>query len=176
MLLSVIALVLIAGCGSGGDSSDSTSADSGSSLTKAQLIKQGDAICEEGNEEVESEADEFAEENGIDTENPSKSDQEEVVAEADYYLQAADLEYQTPTPQDRVYAGILPVSPDGAVHQVTWSIGGSGATTRASRNNEWNPAVPTYREQVAVARAGLAAQVAPRLLSRTRRDEKGQGR
>ena len=81
MLLGVVALVVIAGCGSSGDSSGSTSADSGSSLTKAELIKQGDAICEEGNENVESEANEFAKENGIDTEKPSKSDQEEVVSE-----------------------------------------------------------------------------------------------
>jgi hypothetical protein len=70
--LAALALV-VAGCGGGSDSTDS------SSLTKAQLIKQGDAICEKGEETLEAEANEFAKENGIDTSKPTKAQQEEVI-------------------------------------------------------------------------------------------------
>lgn len=79
--------VLVAGCGSsgGGSSSSGESSSAGgegsSSLTKAELIKQGDAICKQGNEDVEGEANEFAKENGIDVNKPSTSEQEEVVSE-----------------------------------------------------------------------------------------------
>jgi hypothetical protein len=65
---------LIAGCGGGG--SDSTS---GETLTKAEFIKQGDEICKKGNAALEGEANEFAEENGIDTQKPTEAQQEEVV-------------------------------------------------------------------------------------------------
>ena len=30
------------------------------------------------------------------------------------------------------YAGILPLTPDGVVHQVTWSVGPAGPTTEVS--------------------------------------------
>jgi hypothetical protein len=60
----------------------STSSDStASSLTKAEFINQGDAICKKGNEAVNSEAEEFAKENGIDTSKPTTAEQEEVVSE-----------------------------------------------------------------------------------------------
>jgi hypothetical protein len=76
--------LLVAGCGSSDDSTTG-STDGGetstASITKPELIKQGDAICTAGNEAIEEEADEFAEENGIDTENPTTEQQEEVVAE-----------------------------------------------------------------------------------------------
>jgi hypothetical protein len=70
--LAALALV-VAGCGGGGDSTE------GSSLTKAELIKQGDAICKKGEETLEEEANEFAKENGIDTSKPTKAQQEEVI-------------------------------------------------------------------------------------------------
>jgi len=66
---------LVAGCG--GDSDDETTV----TLTKAEFIAQGDAICKDGEEEVEVEADAYAEENGIDTENPGPEDLETVVVE-----------------------------------------------------------------------------------------------
>jgi hypothetical protein len=84
MLLGIAALVLVAaGCGGSDDSTDtgSTSGGEGSALTKAQFIKQSDAICEEGNEELESEAEDFATENNVDTEDPTTEQQEEVVVE-----------------------------------------------------------------------------------------------
>jgi phosphosulfolactate synthase (CoM biosynthesis protein A) len=82
-LFGVLAIALVGGCG-GGDDSGSTGgegSDSGSSLTKAEFIKQADKICEEGNESINNEAEEFAEENEIDTENPTTAEQEEVVSD-----------------------------------------------------------------------------------------------
>lgn len=71
----------------------------------------------------------------------------QVISEADYALAATDLEYQTTSPVEVEYAGLVPISPDGAIQQVTWSVGLGGAKTRAGRNNEFNPAVPPYRER-----------------------------
>ncbi|MBA3864939.1 MAG: hypothetical protein H0X42_01105 [Solirubrobacterales bacterium] len=84
MLAGVVAIAVIAaGCGSS-SSSDSTGGgeeSSSSSLTKAEFIKAGDAICLESNEALEGEANEFAEENGIDIGKPTTEQQEEVVSE-----------------------------------------------------------------------------------------------
>jgi ABC-type glycerol-3-phosphate transport system substrate-binding protein len=83
-LFAVLVVGLVAaGCGSSDDGTGSTggSETATASITKPELIKQGDAICEKGNQTIEDEADEFAEENGIDIENPSTSEQEEVVAD-----------------------------------------------------------------------------------------------
>jgi hypothetical protein len=73
--LAALAAV-VAGCGGGGDTTDSTV-----SLTKAEFIKQGDAICTEANEQNQSEAEEFAEENGFELEGAGKKQLEEAVAE-----------------------------------------------------------------------------------------------
>jgi len=74
-LFGVLLIAAIAaGCGSS-DSTDSTAA----ALTKAEFIKQGDAICEKGSKQIEEEAEEFAEENDIDTSNPTDEEQEEVI-------------------------------------------------------------------------------------------------
>lgn len=86
----------------------------------------------------------------------------EVNAEADYYLKAADLQFQTTDPQEIDYLGILPISPDGAIQQITWTVGTqTGAHTHASRNNEFSTATPPYRlrrvfEQL---RSGALAQI-----------------
>lgn len=73
LLVGLLALVLlVAGCGGGGDSSSEA-------LTKAEFIKQGDEICKKAEAQLEDEAEEFAEENEIDTENPSKVEKEEVI-------------------------------------------------------------------------------------------------
>lgn len=79
--LSAIAVLvalaaLVGGCGGGDDTTDETV-----TLTKAEFIKQGDAICKEANEENESEAEEFAEENDFTLEKASKEQLEEAVAE-----------------------------------------------------------------------------------------------
>lgn len=65
----------------------------------------------------------------------------------DYYIRGADQEYQLTAPYDYQYAALLPINPDGAIQQVTWSVGLSGATTRASRGFEYHPAIPSYRER-----------------------------
>jgi hypothetical protein len=76
MLFGAIAIAaIVAGCGSSDDSSDSTTVV----LTKAEFVKQGDAICEKGSTRLEEEADEFAEDNDIDTNDPTKEQQEEVI-------------------------------------------------------------------------------------------------
>jgi hypothetical protein len=84
-LFAVLAIGLVAaGCGSSDDSTTG-STDGGetstASITKPELIKQGDEICTTGNEAIEEEAEAFAEENEIDTEKATTEQQEEVVAE-----------------------------------------------------------------------------------------------
>jgi vacuolar-type H+-ATPase subunit I/STV1 len=75
LLLGVFALVLVAGCGSDdGEAGEET-------LTKVEFIKQGDEICEKTEEQSETEAEEFAEENGFNLENASEAELEEAVAE-----------------------------------------------------------------------------------------------
>ena len=76
LLAGVLAIAVIAGCGS---SDDSTETDESVALTKVEFIKQGDAICAKGNERLEDEADEFAEDNDVDTGNPTEDQQEEVI-------------------------------------------------------------------------------------------------
>jgi hypothetical protein len=83
LLFGVLAVALVAGCGGGGGDttagSTGESSDGGSPLSKAGFIKQGDEICTKGNQTIETEASEFAEENNVDTENPTKAQQEEVI-------------------------------------------------------------------------------------------------
>jgi hypothetical protein len=78
MLAGVMAIAIVAaGCGSSSD--DSASTDTTVVLTKTEFIKQGDAICAKGSKQIEDEADEFAKDNNVDTNNPSQKDQEEVI-------------------------------------------------------------------------------------------------
>lgn len=58
---------IAAGCGSSSD-------ESASSPTKAEFIAQADAICKQGNDEIEADFETFAKENGIkENEEPSKA-------------------------------------------------------------------------------------------------------
>ena len=91
-------------------------------------------------------------------------------AEADYYIDAALLEFQAQTPADVTYAGLLPLSPDGAITQVTWTVGPHGALTRAARNTEWNPALPTYRERQLLQALPRQGRVVQRLQDQQRRE------
>lgn len=60
LLVAVAAAALVAaGCGS----SDDSTTDSTESLTKAQFLKQGNAICAAGNEEINTGFEKFFEEN-----------------------------------------------------------------------------------------------------------------
>ncbi len=75
LLAGVMAIAIVAaGCGSSSDDSTEVVV-----LSKTEFIEQGDAICAKGSKQIEDEADEFAEENDIDIDNPSKGDQEEVI-------------------------------------------------------------------------------------------------
>lgn len=75
LLATVVAFAAIAaGCGSSSDDSTEVVV-----LTKTEFIEQGDAICTKGSKQIEKEADEFVEDNDVNTENPSKEDQEEVI-------------------------------------------------------------------------------------------------
>lgn len=72
---------------------------------------------------------------------------EDLKAAADYYLNAADRQYQTTITNEITYGGIVPISPDGAIQQVTWSVGNGPATTQASRNSEHALYVPPFAER-----------------------------
>jgi hypothetical protein len=66
LFAGVLALAaLVAGCGSSDDGTETGDATVTVSITKDQLIKQGDAICKQGNEEIEAGFERFQEENGI---------------------------------------------------------------------------------------------------------------
>lgn len=69
----------------------------------------------------------------------------DVNVEADAYLAAALAEFQTTLPQEVAYAGLVPISLDGAIQQVSWQMGPEGCTTRASRNSEFAAAVPEHK-------------------------------
>jgi len=79
LLVALVALAAVAvGCGGSDDSSDSTSV--ASDLTKAQLIKQGDAICRQGNEEIEAGFEQFLEKNNVpEGQEPSDAQGVEIV-------------------------------------------------------------------------------------------------
>jgi hypothetical protein len=73
VLAGVLAVALFAaGCGS---SSDTTSTEA---LTKAQFLKQGNAICAAGNKEINAGFEQFSKENEFSKKNqPTKADFEE---------------------------------------------------------------------------------------------------
>jgi hypothetical protein len=74
---AAVLVMLVAGCGGG----DDETTDETVTLTKAEFIKQGDAICKKAGDQSEEEAEEFAEENGFTLEKASKDQLEEAVAE-----------------------------------------------------------------------------------------------
>jgi hypothetical protein len=78
VLAALAAITMIAaGCGGGSDSSSDSS-----SITKAQFIKQADAICAKGNKEDEAEFEKFEKENGLsEKKEPTKAQQEEATSE-----------------------------------------------------------------------------------------------
>lgn len=69
----VIALVALVGCGSDDDGGEET-------LTKVEFIEQGDKICEKAEKQAETEAEEFAEQNGFDLEKATDEELEDAVA------------------------------------------------------------------------------------------------
>ena len=77
--------------------------------------------------------------------NGEAQNKAEVDAACIKFANAAMLEYQTGRPYTRKYAGLRIIPLDGAIHNVTWSVGPSGATTVASRNCEQLARVQPYR-------------------------------
>jgi hypothetical protein len=73
LLAALACLGLLAACGGGEETTEA--------LTKSEFIAQGDEICAAGEKEVEDGAEAFAEENDVDTESPTRAEQEEVVAD-----------------------------------------------------------------------------------------------
>jgi hypothetical protein len=72
MLAGVVAIAVIAaGCGSSDDES----------ITKAEFIKQGDAICKTGSAELETEVESYAKENDISLKAEPTPDQLEEISE-----------------------------------------------------------------------------------------------
>jgi hypothetical protein len=79
LFAAVLALALVAGCGSSDDSTDTV--EETVTLTKAEFIKQGDQICERAEKDSETEAEEFAEENDFELEKASEEQLEEAITE-----------------------------------------------------------------------------------------------
>lgn len=81
---------IAAGCGGGGGSSPSVSSSGGTAvgvaaaagLTKAKFVKEANAICKQGSNQIHSGAEAFKEKQGIDLNaSLSKAQEEELVAE-----------------------------------------------------------------------------------------------
>lgn len=84
VVLALVALAaIVAGCSDGDDSGSGTTAatEATETLTKAEFIKQGDAICEEANQQNETEAEEFAEDNGFTLEKATDEQLEDAITE-----------------------------------------------------------------------------------------------
>lgn len=72
----------------------------------------------------------------------------DLTSTAQYYLDSANAQYNPQLALDRTYGGVWPISPDGAIRQVTWRVGGGQpATTQASMNSEHNFFIPQYPER-----------------------------
>jgi hypothetical protein len=97
------------------------------------------------------------------------SNTSEVERQSRYWLEAAALEFETQQTADLAYAGIVPISPDGAIQQVSWASSPGGCFTRASYNSEHNHNVPTYRERRVAERVQTGRANAKKILQRIRR-------
>jgi hypothetical protein len=83
----------------------------------------------------------------IGTRNGPQNNINEYAQAAAHYLNAEELKYQPRDPASATYAGWLPWIPDGAIQQITWSLTGTGAVTRVSRNREEPVLGLSYDEQ-----------------------------
>lgn len=64
-----------------------------------------------------------------------------------YYLNEAQANLKPKESMSYEYPYIRRIDPDGLIQQVSWSVGGEGARTTASKNNEFDFAVPSYEER-----------------------------
>jgi len=87
------------------------------------------------------------------------SNTEECDRQADYYLNAKLKELDTTRSQQITYLFLNDaVILDGAIRQLTYSVSASGCQTRASRNSEHNPNVPTFKERTAIIQRNEVAR------------------
>lgn len=67
---------------------------------------------------------------------------------AKHYLDQEEKLLKITAPQSSTYIGFEPISPDGAITQVTWFVNDSGeGRTRASRNREESNVAATFQEK-----------------------------
>ena len=66
---------------------------------------------------------------------------------ANYYLDREQAMYQPKESLQYSYVGIVAISPDGQIQQVSWNVGEGGATTEASKNSEFDLALPSHTER-----------------------------
>ena len=86
------------------------------------------------------------------------TNQQQVDDEADHWLDAEIDSIQTVETKDIEYADIRAIELDGAIQQVSWSVGQSGAKTRASRNDEFDRAVLKYARKQEIEEQKRQAQ------------------
>lgn len=81
-------------------------------------------------------------------------------ARAEYYLRGLAAKYRQVGAEMRQYVGIWPIDMDGAIQQMTFSVGPEGPMTVISRNSEHSPVIPPYparRKQENLSPDGAAA-------------------
>ena len=74
-----------------------------------------------------------------------------------HYADAALVKHQLTDSGEDNFAGIVPTDLDGAIQQVTYSVGPDGAETLVGRNREPNPFYPSFKDR---RRAEQSKQVA----------------
>ncbi|HWC09415.1 MAG TPA: hypothetical protein VG458_10220 [Solirubrobacterales bacterium] len=74
--MAIVTAAIIVGCGGGDDTNDSSTA----TLSKAEFIKEADAICADADEQGQEEAEEFAKENDFSLEKPTDEQLEEAIS------------------------------------------------------------------------------------------------
>lgn len=74
--MAIVTAAIAVGCGGGDDTTDSSTA----TLSKAEFIKQADAICADADRQGQEEAEEFAKENDFSLEQPTDEQLEEAIS------------------------------------------------------------------------------------------------
>lgn len=82
---------------------------------------------------------------------------------ADDFLDVAQQEYQSTFPQTVRYPGIVPVVLDGAIQQVSFHVGRSGATTTVARHNERSRMAMTHGQRRRIERQRDAEAIKARI-------------
>lgn len=90
---------------------------------------------------------------------------------SDTFLDVAEREYQIGVPQTAHYPGLLSIDLDGAIQQVGFQVGRSGATTTAARNNDLPRVALSHRDRRRLERQreteAAAGELSPRGLARS---------